>query len=56
MLTSISSSLVKHWLRIDDSMDVFAEHGLAGMVGLMFNALFGVDYVVGLDGMSNCIA
>merc|ERR1711939_131823 len=23
---------------IDDSMDVFAEHGVAGMVGLLFNA------------------
>jgi len=33
-------------------MDVFAEHGIAGMVGLMFNALFGVDYVVGLDGVN----
>lgn len=33
-------------------MDVFAEHGIAGMVGLIFNALFGVDYVVGLDGVN----
>lgn len=33
-------------------MDVFAEHGIAGMIGLMFNALFGVDYVVGLDGVN----
>merc|ERR1712169_57898 len=43
---------IKYWIRIDDSMDVFAEHGLAGMIGLMFNALFGVDYVVGLDGVN----
>lgn len=33
-------------------MDVFAEHGVAGMIGLIFNALFGVDYVVGLDGVN----
>lgn len=33
-------------------MDVFAEHGIAGMIGLMFNALFGVDYIVGLDGVN----
>jgi Amt family ammonium transporter len=33
-------------------MDVFAEHGIAGMIGLLFNALFGVDYVVGLDGVN----
>jgi len=33
-------------------MDVFAEHGVAGIVGLVFNALLGVDYVVGLDGVN----
>lgn len=43
---------IKYWIRIDDSMDVFSEHGLAGMIGLMFNALLGVDYVVGLDGVN----
>ena len=43
---------VKYWVRIDDSMDVFAEHGIAGMIGLMWNALFGVDYVIGLDGVN----
>lgn len=33
-------------------MDVFAEHGVAGIVGLVFNALLGVDYIVGLDGVN----
>lgn len=33
-------------------MDVFAEHGVAGIVGLVFNALFGDDSIVGLDGVS----
>lgn len=37
-------------------MDVFAEHGIAGMVGLMFNALLGVDYVVGLDGVNTGVS
>ena len=37
-------------------MDVFAEHGLAGMIGLMFNALFGVDYVIGLDGVNTGVS
>lgn len=37
-------------------MDVFAEHGIAGMIGLMFNALFGVDYVVGLDGVNTGVS
>lgn len=47
---------VKYWIKIDDSMDVFAEHGVAGMVGLMFNALFGADYIVGLDGVNTAVA
>lgn len=33
-------------------MDVFAEHGVAGIVGLIFNALFGDDSIVGLDGVN----
>lgn len=33
-------------------MDVFAEHGVAGIVGLLFNALFADDSVVGLDGVN----
>ncbi len=37
-------------------MDVFAEHGVAGMVGLLFNALFGADYIIGLDGVNNGIS
>lgn len=33
-------------------MDVFAEHGIAGMVGLIFNALFGASWIIGLDGVN----
>lgn len=33
-------------------MDVFAEHAVAGIVGLIFCALFGADYIIGLDGIN----
>ena len=33
-------------------MDNLAEHGIAGMVGLLFNGLFASDYIIGLDGVS----
>ena len=46
------STKIKFWIRIDDSMDVLAEHGIAGIVGLIFNALFGDDSIVGLDGVN----
>ncbi len=34
-------------------MDIFAEHGIAGIIGLLANALFAADYVIGLDGVNN---
>lgn len=46
------STKIKFWIRIDDSMDVLAEHGMAGVVGLIFNALFAADYIIGLDGVN----
>ncbi|KAK6842126.1 ammonium transporter MEP1 [Apiospora arundinis] len=42
----------KFLLKIDDSLDVFAEHGIGGIVGLVFNALFGAGYIIGLDGVN----
>lgn len=46
------STKVKYWIKIDDAMDVFAEHGVAGMVGLLFNAIFAAQYIIGLDGVN----
>ncbi|ODQ79688.1 hypothetical protein BABINDRAFT_7905 [Babjeviella inositovora NRRL Y-12698] len=42
----------KYLVHVDDSLDVLAEHGVAGIVGLLFNALFGDKYVIGLDGIT----
>lgn len=46
------SRIVKFLVRIDDSLDVFAEHGIGGMVGLIFNAFFATGKVIGLDGVN----
>ncbi|KAK7720055.1 low affinity high capacity ammonium permease [Diaporthe eres] len=43
---------IKFLVGIDDSLDVFAEHGIGGIVGLVFNALFGAGYIIGLDGVN----
>jgi Amt family ammonium transporter len=51
-IVSNFSTKIKFWIRIDDSMDNLAEHGIAGMVGLIFNGLFAADYIIGLDGVS----
>lgn len=47
---------VKFLVRIDDSLDVFAEHAVGGMVGLVFNAFFAADYIIGLDGVNTGVA
>ena len=44
--------LVKLWIHIDDAMDVFAEHAVAGIIGLLANGIFSADYIIGLDGVS----
>ena len=33
-------------------MDIFAEHAVGGIIGLVFNALFGANYIIGLDGVN----
>ncbi|EGS18997.1 uncharacterized protein CTHT_0056170 [Thermochaetoides thermophila DSM 1495] len=43
---------IKFMIKIDDALDVFAEHAIGGIVGLIFNALFGADYIIGLDGVN----
>lgn len=52
MQAAANSPPVKFWIQIDDSMDVFAEHGIAGVVGLLFNALFASPAIIGLDGVN----
>ncbi|KAM3079853.1 low affinity high capacity ammonium permease [Clarireedia jacksonii] len=49
------STKIKYAFRIDDSMDNLAEHGIAGIVGLIFNGLFAADYIIGLDGVNTGI-
>lgn len=41
---------IKYYLKVDDALDLLAEHGIAGIIGLLFNAIFGADWVIGMDG------
>ncbi|EGW31476.1 low affinity high capacity ammonium permease [Spathaspora passalidarum NRRL Y-27907] len=47
------STKIKYLCRVDDSLDVLAEHGIAGVVGLLFNALFGSATVIGYDNVTD---
>lgn len=47
------STKLKYLCRVDDSLDVLAEHGIAGMVGLIFNGIFGSSTVIGYDNVTD---
>jgi len=44
---------LKFLLRIDDALDLFAEHAIGGIVGLLFNAFFADSHLVSLDGVTS---
>ncbi|KAF8656383.1 hypothetical protein AX16_002569 [Volvariella volvacea WC 439] len=44
---------VKFLVRIDDALDLFAEHAVGGILGLLFNAFFAANSVITLDGLSD---
>ncbi|KAF8634401.1 hypothetical protein AX15_000853 [Amanita polypyramis BW_CC] len=43
---------VKFILRIDDALDLFAEHAVGGIVGLLLNGLFASKTITSLDGVT----
>ncbi|OBA14843.1 uncharacterized protein OGAPODRAFT_16797 [Ogataea polymorpha] len=48
------STKLKVWLKVDDSLDVMAEHGVAGVLGLIVgNAFFASSEVIGYDGYTD---
>lgn len=43
---------LKHLIKIDDGLDVFALHGVGGYIGSVLTGLFAADYIAALDGTS----
>ncbi|KAG9249658.1 ammonium transporter 1 [Emericellopsis atlantica] len=43
---------LKFLLRVDDALDIFAVHGVGGLVGNLLTAFFAADYVAALDGVT----
>lgn len=46
---------LKFLLRIDDALDLYAEHAIGGIVGLLFNALFADSELIALDGVNTSV-
>ncbi|KAE9395929.1 ammonium transporter [Gymnopus androsaceus JB14] len=43
---------LKFLLRIDDALDLFAEHAIGGIIGLFLNGFFGTKEIISLDGVN----
>lgn len=43
---------MKFLLRIDDALDLFAEHAVGGIIGLMLNAFFASPSIIAMDDVS----
>lgn len=41
---------LKFFIEVDDALDIFAEHGVGGIVGNILTAFFAADYISALDG------
>lgn len=44
---------LKFLLGIDDALDIFAVHGVGGLVGNILTAFFATNYIASLDGVSS---
>lgn len=51
VMSNILTSL-KGWFRFDDAMDIYACHGVAGIVGLVFTGVFAQASVTANDGFT----
>ncbi|KAL4969191.1 ammonium permease MEP2 [Aspergillus stella-maris] len=41
---------LKYLIKVDDALDIFAVHGIGGVVGNLLTGLFAADYIAHLDG------
>jgi Amt family ammonium transporter len=54
-LCNVATNL-KFIVDIDDSLDMFAEHAIGGIIGLLFNGFFASGHVIALDGVNTAIS
>ncbi|KAL2795729.1 ammonium transporter AmtB-like domain-containing protein [Aspergillus keveii] len=43
---------LKYVIKVDDALDIFAVHGIGGLVGNLLTGLFAADYIAHLDGVT----
>ncbi|KAG9120159.1 hypothetical protein FRC07_004457 [Ceratobasidium sp. 392] len=51
----LTERTVKYLIGIDDALDLFAEHAIGGILGLLANGLFADNEVIALDGINTAV-
>ncbi len=46
---------MKFLFRIDDALDLYAEHAVGGIIGLLFNGFFAKSDIIALDGINTSV-
>ncbi|KAG9092769.1 hypothetical protein FRC06_011806 [Ceratobasidium sp. 370] len=46
---------IKYLIGIDDALDLFAEHAVGGILGLLANGLFADNVIIALDGVNTAV-
>jgi Amt family ammonium transporter len=46
---------VKFLFHVDDTLDLFAEHAIGGIIGLMFNSFFASSTIMAMDGVTTAV-
>ncbi|KAH7341970.1 putative ammonium transporter [Rhizoctonia solani] len=49
------STKIKYLIGIDDALDLFAEHAIGGILGLLANGLFADTALIALDGVNTAV-
>ncbi|KAH0536673.1 hypothetical protein FGG08_006468 [Glutinoglossum americanum] len=52
VISNLATKL-KYYMSVDDSIDIFASHCVAGFVGNVLTAFFAADYIAHLDGYTS---
>lgn len=46
---------LKFLLHVDDALDLFAEHAIGGIIGLLFNSVFASSTIMAMDGVTTAV-
>lgn len=46
---------MKFLLHVDDALDLFAEHAIGGIIGLLFNSFFASPTIMAMDGVTTAV-